>query len=90
MQYVRLSCVPVALCCVYVLSTAAAQWEALHDSASTGANVFGILNPASGPGAHTQPNYLDTIDYVKGAGAKVFVFRLHYAKHVELWRAGQK
>lgn len=50
---------------------AAAQWIALHDTAATGATVFGILNPASGPGTVTAENYTATIDYVKGAGAKV-------------------
>ncbi|CAM9177715.1 unnamed protein product, partial [Sphacelaria rigidula] len=65
---------PLYIAPKYENGTLAAQWEALHDSASTGANVFGILNPASGPGAHTQPNYLDTIDYVKGAGAKLLCY----------------
>ena len=49
----------------------APQWNALHDTAATGATVFGILNPASGPGTEVGANYTAVIDYVKSAGAKV-------------------
>lgn len=35
--------------------------------------MFGILNPASGPGEVTDTSYPDVIDYVKGAGAKVMI-----------------
>lgn len=47
------------------------QWEALAETAATGVPVFGILNPASGPGEVTDETYPDVIDYVLHAGAKV-------------------
>lgn len=47
------------------------QWVALAETAATGAPVFGILNPASGPGTVTDDTYPEVIDYVVGAGAKV-------------------
>ncbi|CAN0503367.1 unnamed protein product, partial [Ectocarpus sp. 12 AP-2014] len=50
------------------------QWTALAETAATGATVFGILNPASGPGEVTDTSYPDVIDYVKGAGAKMLCY----------------
>lgn len=47
------------------------QWVALAETAQTGATVFGILNPASGPGTVRDESYPDVIDYVNDAGAKV-------------------
>ena len=47
------------------------QWVALAETAATGATVFGILNPASGPGTVTDDTYPEVIDYVVSAGAKV-------------------
>lgn len=49
------------------------QWVTLAETAAMGATVFGILNPASGPGDVTDTSYPDVIDYVKGAGAKVMM-----------------
>ncbi|CAB1120657.1 unnamed protein product [Ectocarpus sp. CCAP 1310/34] len=50
------------------------QWTALAETAATGATVFGILNPASGPGEVTDTSYPDVIDYVKDAGAKMLCY----------------
>lgn len=47
------------------------QWVALAETAGTGATVFGILNPASGPGTVTDETYPEAIDVVVTAGAKV-------------------
>lgn len=47
------------------------QWVTLAETAATGATVFGILNPASGPGTERDESYPDVIDYVTDAGAKV-------------------
>lgn len=44
---------------------------ALAETAATGATVFGILNPASGPGTVTDESYPEIIEYVVSAGAKV-------------------
>eukprot|EP00752_Nemacystus_decipiens_P003780 g3480.t1 len=50
------------------------QWVALAETAATGATVFGILNPASGPGTVTDDSYPEIIDYVVGAGAKLLCY----------------
>lgn len=51
---------------------------ALAETAATGATVFGILNPASGPGTVTDDTYPEIIDYVVSAGAKVGFGSLFY------------
>ncbi|CAM9258258.1 unnamed protein product [Pylaiella littoralis] len=50
------------------------QWVALAETAQTGATVFGILNPASGPGTVRDESYPDVIDYVNDAGAKLLCY----------------
>lgn len=72
-QYYQRQSIHVNSCAVLVIcvAVAAAQWELLKSTATAGAAVVGIMNPASGPGTTTDPSYITAIDDVKSSGAQV-------------------